>query len=433
MQTKSAFASTCHFRTFKRDILWSGWYAFLESTTQICQPVLLGFLLEWMTSVDKQPRHGLLWSLALSAVGFAQIIIHHRLYYLTMFCGAKTRIACSGIVNMKLLELHASALATVSSGKLINLVSNDVMRFDMFFPRLHFGWTSPLEIPVIAILLYIRVGAIATLSGLLFLLITVPLQLHFSRKLGQIRKITAGWTDKRMKTTSEIFSGILSIKAFVWETPFSTLISGYRDKERASIFRAMTMKSLNTAISFCAPNVSMLLVICTYWALGNSLSIALVFSTLALIHVLRLTIGKNLCFFFEQVGEARTSLKRIEHFLLMEERRMPINPEGESNFAVVLNRASFKWNSSDPKMALKSISISIHKEDLCVVSGPTGCGKSALLQAILGELFIDDPASMTRLPDMAYACQKAWIMSGTVKSNIVWGQTLSLIKVGTRK
>ena len=50
-----------------------------------------------------------------------------------------------------------------------------------------------------------------------------PIQLHFSRKLGQVRKITAGWTDKRMKTTSEIFSGILSIKAFVWETPFSTL------------------------------------------------------------------------------------------------------------------------------------------------------------------------------------------------------------------
>ena len=183
----------------------------------------------------------------------------------------------------------------------------------------------------------------------------------------------------------------------------------------------MTMKSLNTAISFCAPNVSMLLVICTYWALGNSLSIALVFSTLALIHVLRLTIGKNLCFFFEQVGEARTSLKRIEHFLLMEERSVPINPERESNFTVVLNRASFKWNSSDTKMALKNISISINKEDLCVVSGPTGCGKSALLQAILGELSIDDPASMTRLPDMAYACQKAWIMSGTVKSNIVWG------------
>ena len=30
-------------------------------------------------------QEGLLWGLALSSVGFIQIVVHHRLYYLTMF------------------------------------------------------------------------------------------------------------------------------------------------------------------------------------------------------------------------------------------------------------------------------------------------------------------------------------------------------------
>ncbi len=437
------------YSTFRRDILLSGWWALMESVCRICQPLLLGYLLTWLTTTNSSTtgdanmydnnnnnnsmQEGLLWGLALSSVGFIQIVVHHRLYYLTMFCGAKIRIACSGLINRKLLKLHSSSLLNASSGKLINLISNDVMRFDMFLPRLHFGWTAPLEIPIIAFLLYIRVGFVATISGIAFLFLTVPLQMYFSRKLGQRRKITAGWTDKRMKTTAEIFSGILSIKAFVWEEPFSKLIDIYRRKERTSIFHAMTMKSLNTAISFFAPNVTILIIICTYWSLGNKLTIALVFSTLALIHVLRLTIGKNLCFFLEQVGEAITSVQRIEHFLLMDEY-IDINDHNKKGkmekdqketlveeTTLTLTNASFKWNKTDDKNALEDISFKLCENDLCVIDGATGSGKSALLQAILGELTINKSSAMSHIHNIAYSSQKAWIFSGTIKSNILWG------------
>ena len=157
----------------------------------------------------------------------------------------------------------------------------------------------------------------------------------------------------------------------------------------------LSMKSLNTAISFFAPNVTILIIICTYWSLGNKLTIALVFSTLALIHVLRLTIGKNLCFFLEQVGEAITSVQRIEHFLLMDEY-IDINDHSKKGkvekdqketlveeTTLTLTNASFKWNKTDDKNALEDISFKLCENDLCVIDGATGSGKSALLQAIL--------------------------------------------------
>ena len=91
----SAFTSTCHFSYLKET--FCGRLVCFPSPYTNLSARLNGVL----TGVDDIRRRalepsltdGLLWSVALSAVGFAQIIIHHRLYYLTMFCGAKTRIA----------------------------------------------------------------------------------------------------------------------------------------------------------------------------------------------------------------------------------------------------------------------------------------------------------------------------------------------------
>jgi hypothetical protein len=36
-----------------------------------------------------------------------------------------------------------------TTGKVVNLVSNDVMRFDNFFPFMHLGWTAIVEMLVV--------------------------------------------------------------------------------------------------------------------------------------------------------------------------------------------------------------------------------------------------------------------------------------------
>jgi ABC-type transport system involved in cytochrome bd biosynthesis fused ATPase/permease subunit len=60
------------------------------------------------------------------------------------------------------------------------------------------------------------------------------------------------------------------------------------------------------------------------------------------------------------------------------------------------------------------------------VVGDIGSGKSSLLYAILNEMTPEpekDP-KITINGSIAYSPQKAWIMSGTVRENIVFGQTL---------
>jgi ABC-type multidrug transport system fused ATPase/permease subunit len=58
--------------------------------------------------------------------------------------------------------------------------------------------------------------------------------------------------------------------------------------------------------------------------------------------------------------------------------------------------------------------------------GPTGCGKSALLLALLGELHAgpDARVSLPRAAGIAYAAQEAFLLSETIRENILFGNAL---------
>ena len=64
---------------------------------------------------------------------------------------------------------------------------------------------------------------------------------------------------------------------------------------------------------------------------------------------------------------------------------------------------------------------------LNVIHGPTGSGKTSLLMALLGEMHYipTGPGSSMNLPHeigmVAYSAQEPWILSDTVKANVVFG------------
>ena len=59
--------------------------------------------------------------------------------------------------------------------------------------------------------------------------------------------------------------------------------------------------------------------------------------------------------------------------------------------------------------------------ELVAIVGPVGCGKSSLLNAILGEMIRNDSQINTR-GRVAYVPQQAWIQNATVEYNIYFGQ-----------
>ena len=60
--------------------------------------------------------------------------------------------------------------------QIVNLVSNDVRRFDDAMPFWVFLWVGPLELICVLILLSIQLGAPAAFAGVATMLLVIPLQ-----------------------------------------------------------------------------------------------------------------------------------------------------------------------------------------------------------------------------------------------------------------
>jgi ABC-type multidrug transport system fused ATPase/permease subunit len=141
------------------------------------------------------------------------------------------------------------------------------------------------------------------------------------------------------------------------------------------------------------------------------------------------------------VSEAYVSISRIQNYLEHPERpEHDSSRSKEGNVTISMEDVTCHWNhveeisKSETKeaeeldssliSALSKISIAFQKGQLTCIIGTVGCGKSALLQAIVGELPVYSGTVQRSYKTLAYAAQDPWIMDGTVKDNITLGSHL---------
>ena len=106
-------------------------------------------------------------------------IVHHTYFNGVYIVGMRVRIACSALLYRKALKLSNSALGQTTVGQMVNLLSNDVSRFDTAVIQGHYLWAGPLQLAIVTFLLYQKIGPSALL-GAAFLLAFVPLQSKYA-------------------------------------------------------------------------------------------------------------------------------------------------------------------------------------------------------------------------------------------------------------
>lgn len=74
------------------------------------------------------------------------------------------------------LRLSRTSLDETTVGQVVNLLSNDVSRFDMAYKHFHFLWIGPLGTVVVTYFLWQEIGGVSSLLGVAGLLAFVPLQ-----------------------------------------------------------------------------------------------------------------------------------------------------------------------------------------------------------------------------------------------------------------
>lgn len=117
------------------------------------------------------------------------------------------------------------------------------------------------------------------------------------------------------------------------------------------------------------------------------------------------------------------------------------NVDEQVQVSIVLERVSANWVPKQLPPTLCNISMKIENGELCALVGPVGSGKSSILQLLLKELPLgagrvklygksfqdvdyDKEGYVTNIPNLriSYASQEAWLFSGSVRDNILFGQ-----------
>ncbi|XP_036071587.1 multidrug resistance-associated protein 4 isoform X2 [Oryzias melastigma] len=404
-----------------------GFFTLLEEVIKVVQPVVLGKMIEYFESYDpdnvKAFHETLGYAAGLSILTIGLALLHHLYFYHVQRTGMKIRVAMCHMIYKKALSLSSLAMGKTTTGQIVNLLSNDVNKFDEVTIFLHFLWVGPLQAAAVVGLLWVEIGP-SCLAGMVVLMFLMPTQTMFGRLFSKFRSKTAALTDNRIRTMNEVVSGIRIIKMYAWEKPFSALVSTVRHKEISKIMKSSYLRGLNMASFFCASKIILFVTFTLYVLLGNTISASRVFVTVSLYTAVRLTVTLFFPSAIEKLFESRVSIRRIQEFLLLDEITKggtALPPEEKRENSVELQNLTCYWDKNLDAPTLQNVSFTLNANQLLAVIGPVGAGKSSLLSSILGEL----PAEKGVLKvkgQMTYAAQQPWVFPGTIRSNILFGK-----------
>ncbi|XP_039693691.1 ATP-binding cassette sub-family C member 4 isoform X3 [Pteropus medius] len=411
----------CYWKSY----LVLGIFTLIEEALRVVQPIFLGKIIRYFENYDPTNsvtlHEAYAYVTVLSVCTLILATLHHLYFYHVQCAGMRLRVAMCHMIYRKALRLSNAAMSKTTTGQIVNLLSNDVNKFDQVTIFLHFLWAGPLQAIAVTALLWMEIG-ISCLAGLAVLIILLPLQSCIGKLFSSLRSKTAAFTDMRIRSMNEVITGIRIIKMYAWEKSFAELITNLRRKEISKILRSSYLRGMNLASSFVGSKLIIFVTFTVYVLLGNVITASRVFVALTLYGAVRLTVTLFFPSAIEKVSEAVVSIRRIQNFLLLDEikQRNSQLPSGSEMIVHVQDFTAF-WDKVLETPTLQDLSFTVRPGELLAVVGPVGAGKSSLLSAVLGELS-PSQGLVSVHGRVAYVSQQPWVFSGTVRSNILFGK-----------
>ncbi|XP_078047115.1 putative multidrug resistance-associated protein lethal(2)03659 [Augochlora pura] len=435
--------------------------AVLEILLRVLQPLFLGRLLKYYNEgSDVTKNEAYLYATGVILCSAFLIFVIHPYMMTILHMGMKMRVACCTLIYRKALRLSRTALGETTVGQAVNLLSNDVNRFDVAIIFLHYLWIGPLETIIILYFMY-REVEISAIIGVAVLLMFAPLQGYLGKKSSILRLKTAIRTDERVRLTNEIISGIQAIKMYTWEKPFSALVEKARKREINVIRLTSLIRGITMSFIIFSTRLSLFITILAYVLYGENITAEKVFMLTAYYNILRQTMTVFFPQGITQIAEAMVSIKRLEKFMMYDEveahgkkKEKKVNSNTENNKSdmngitkdwndatnktdksnlnngescVMLKNVNAKWILDDEENTLKNINIELKRGELLAIVGQVGAGKTSLLNVILKELPVNDGSAQIN-GKIAYASQEPWLFAGSVRQNILFGKKMDTFR-----
>ncbi|GLT35844.1 hypothetical protein SLA2020_102620 [Shorea laevis] len=408
-----------------REIFRSGFFALLKILTLSAGPVLLnGFILvaEGNASFEYE---GYLLAISLFFSKTLESLSQRQWYFRSRLIGLKVRSLLTAAIYKKQLRLSNAGRLMHSGGEIMNYVTVDAYRIGEFPFWFHQTWTTSLQLCIALVILFRAVG-LATLAALVVIIIMVVCNSPLAKLQHRFQSKLMAAQDERLKACSEALVNMRVLKLYAWEGHFKKVIESLRDVEYKWLKAVQLRKSYNSFLFWSTPVFVSAATFGACYFLKVPLHASNVFTFVATLRLVQDPI-RTIPDVIGAVIQAKVAFARIVRFLeapelqsgnVRKKRHME-----NADRAISIKSASFSWEDNSSKPTLRNVSLEVRMGEKVAVCGEVGSGKSTLLAAILGEV-PNVHGSIHVFGRIAYVSQTAWIQTGTIQENILFGSSM---------
>lgn len=127
---------------------------------RVTQPLFVGGLVTYYMQPDGNISEAYWYAGGVILCSALNVLTQHAFMLGQFHCGMKIRISLISIIYRKALRLSQTALGNTTAGQIVNLLSNDVGKFDSALIGMHQLWVGPLEIALVVFIIYQHVSKV---------------------------------------------------------------------------------------------------------------------------------------------------------------------------------------------------------------------------------------------------------------------------------
>lgn len=335
-------------------------------------------------------------------------------------------------LSRKIVGMNQDVKESASMGKILNLMRNDAYEIAQRFWEFQSLVTMPVSVILSVILLWqiigwpCLVGILTVIIGQSANTILARFVLYWERK----RRVA---TDTKLQRVSQFVESIRHLRWYGWQDTWLLRIMSARQEE----LRLRVISFIyNILIQFTNQLASGMFPVAAFYAYtalaGKNLRIDIAFPALQIFTILESNL-RGIPGLITVILNARVSVGRIEDFMKEPEVDGYQGEEPTTNShltgtvdrdadtvssTIELQHASFAWPGHLDKVLI-DVTVSFPR-GLTVICGEVGAGKTALLEALLGELDQLDGAQFHMKEAVGYCAQRPWLQSMSIRDNILF-------------
>ncbi|XP_009786237.1 ABC transporter C family member 10 [Nicotiana tabacum] len=411
----------CH----RKELIVSGFFALLKITTLSAGPLLLNAFIKVAEGDVAFKNEGFLLAILLFISKNLESLSQRQWYFRSRLIGLKVRSLLTAAIYKKQIRLSNAAKLMHSSGEIMNYVTVDAYRIGEFPFWLHQTWTTSVQLCFALIILFHAVG-LATFASLVVIVLTVLCNTPLAKLQHKFQTKLMVAQDDRLKAISEALINMKVLKLYAWETHFKSVIESMRRVEEKWLSAVQLRKAYNSFLFWSSPVLVSAATFGACYFLGVPLYASNVFTFVATLRLVQDPV-RTIPDVIGVVIQAKVSFARIVKFLEAPELENA-NVRQKHNFgspdhAILIESANLSWEENPSRPTLRNINLEVRPGQKIAICGEVGSGKSTLLAAMLGEV-PSIQGTVQVYGTIAYVSQSAWIQTGSIRENILFGSPL---------